>query len=520
MGERAEMSAQQLKLGNIQGNILAGFNKDHQAFLLVNFPEGSDPKGWLAEAAAHVATSEEVATFNALFKAARARRGNEHALEATWMNLAISASGLQRLGIPQAEFETFPQAFKAGAAARAAEVGDTGASAPANWIKPFGSTEVHALVIIAADQADDLDAEALRQIERLGEHDLRLLYKQEGRARSDLPGHEHFGFKDGVSQPGIRGFTRPDPNDANLGKPGEALLWPGEFVLGYPGEKGPPQPAPPLPGPPYGPQPMPPAVTSSEAPTEPGAITSSGPEWTADGSYLVFRRLRQNVAAFDEFLATAASAAGIEQALLGAKLVGRYKSGCPLEHTKDEDPGLDTQTVDPSLKDPSLLEDAKVNNFAYAGDPDGDIVPRSAHIRKFYPRDEPTPGGGEADTQTHRILRRGIAYGASYDPGAPTDSPQAGDVKYPHDRGLLFLCYQHSLEEQFEFLQKFWINSPNFPVQGDGQDPVIAQEAEPRSFAVPQVQGTPLSVPQFVTTTGAEYFFAPSITALEDLAAV
>lgn len=513
------MATSPLRVDNIQGNILAGFNKDHQAFLFVNFPDGGDPKGWLAEITSQVATTAEVVQFNVLFKVARARRGNEHALEATWMNLAISASGLQKLGIPQAELEAFPAAFKAGMASRSGEIGDTGPNAPEHWVKPFGSPDVHAVMIIAADQADDLDAEALQHIDSLGEHDLRLLFKQDGRARSDLPGHEHFGFKDGISQPGVRGFTTPaNPNNISEGQPGQELLWPGAFVLGYPGQKGPPQPPTPLPGPPYNPPPQPLVSTTSEVPTEPGEVTQVGPAWTVDGSFLVFRRLRQDVAAFNEFVDKAATEDGVATGLLGAKLVGRYKSGCPLQHTKDEDAGLDTQIADPSLADPTLLDDEKINNFEYAGDPDGNIVPRGSHIRKVYPRDESTPGGGEADTQTHRIIRRGIAYGAPYDPGAPTGSPQAGDAKFPHDRGLLFLCYQHSLESQFEFLQKFWVNNPNFPETGDGHDPVIAQEAEPRSFKTPELRQTPLTIPQFVMTTGGEYFFSPSISALEHLA--
>jgi Dyp-type peroxidase family len=513
------MGAQPLKLGNIQGNILAGFNKDHQSFLFVNFPTGSDPKGWLSEVTPDVASTAEVATFNKLFKEASARRGSEHTLKSSWMNLALSASGLQQLGIPQADLESFPTAFKAGMSARAGETGDTGPSAPEHWIKPFGSTDVHAIMLLAADDPEDLDAKALRHIERLGDHDLRLLFKQDGNARPDLPGHEHFGFKDGISQPGIRGFTATEnPNDPNQGQPGQDLLWAGEFVLGYPGQKGPSTPPPPAPNPPYDPGPNPIQPTTSEIPTEPGEVTASGPVWTADGSYLVFRRLRQDVAAFNGFIAQAAGEDHINEALLGAKLVGRYKSGCPLERTKDEDPGLDPQITDPSIADPSLLDDSKINNFEYAGDVAGNLVPHSSHIRKVYPRDEATPGGGEADTQTRRIIRRGVAYGAPYDPGAPSGTRQAGDAQFPNDRGLLFLCYQHSLEAQFEFIQKAWVNNPNFPVAGDGQDPIIAQEAEPRTFSTLELQHTPLSIPQFITTTGGEYFFSPSISALEQLA--
>ncbi len=513
------MATTPLKLDNIQGNILAGFNKDHQSFLFINFPAGSNPKGWLAQIIPDVASTAEVAAFNSLFKQASARRGNEHTLKSSWMNLALSASGLQQLEIPQPELESFPAAFKAGMSARAGEIGDAGTSAPEHWIKPFGSTEIHAVILLAADDPEDLNAEALRHIEGLGDHDLRLLFKQDGNARPDLPGHEHFGFKDGVSQPGIRELTTPEnPNEPNQGQPGQDLIWPGEFVLGYPGQKGPVSPPAPISGPPYNPAPTPPSITTSEASVEPGEVTQSGPAWTVDGSYLVFRRLSQDVAGFDAFVRQAAGEDQVAESLIGAKLVGRYKSGCPLERTKDEDPALDTQIADPSIANPSLLEENKINDFEYGNDPAGNLVPRASHIRKVYPRDEATPGGGEADTQTHRIIRRGIAYGAPYEPGAPNGTRRAGDAQFPNDRGLLFLCYQHSLETQFEFLQKFWVNNPNFPEAGNGQDPIIAQEAEPRSFSTPELQHTPLTIKQFVTTTGGEYFFSPSIPALEQLA--
>ncbi|MGA9285243.1 MAG: Dyp-type peroxidase [Solirubrobacteraceae bacterium] len=512
-----------LKLDNIQGNVLAGFNKDFQSFLFVSFPAGSDAKGWLAALAPDIATTAEVSAFNELFKAINARRGDElGTVQATWLNVALSASGLAALGVPQPELETFSSSFRAGMAAQAAVIGDEGANAPAHWVEPLGSTEVHALLLLASDDPADLDAAALREIDRLGEHDLRLLFKQDGRARSDLPGHEHFGFKDGVSQPGIREFTQPaNPADPNQGQPGQDLLWPGEFVLGYPAQQRPPQPPAPLPGPPnYGGGEASPAISVSDVPTEPGPVSTGGPEWAVDGSYLVFRRLQQDVAGFSEFVSQSSGAQNISAELMGAKLVGRYKSGCPLERTADESGDLDPQIADPSIADPSLLSDAKINNFEYGADVDGAIVPRGAHIRKVYPRDEATPGGGEADTQTHRLLRRGIAYGEPYDPGAPTGSPQAGDVQFPHDRGLLFLCYQSSLEDQFEFVQRLWVNNPNFPQSGDGADPIIAQLAEPRAVRVPGLGQPELSIPQFVRTTGGEYFFSPSISALQRLGGV
>jgi hypothetical protein len=51
----------------------------------------------------------------------------------------------------------------------------------------------------------------------------------------ERPDRVHFGFRDGISQPGTRGLTAPsDPNQPDEGEPGQQLIAPGEFVLGYP----------------------------------------------------------------------------------------------------------------------------------------------------------------------------------------------------------------------------------------------------------------------------------------------
>jgi deferrochelatase/peroxidase EfeB len=214
------MPEPELNLGDIQGNILAGFNKDHQSFLFVSFSQAEGAKAWLKELAPEVASSSEVRAFNSLFKEVNQRRGGERGtVKATWVNVALSASGLQTLGVPAEQQGAFSQAFREGMKARAQTIGDLGANAPEHWQAPLGSSEVHAVVLIASDEREDMDREALRQIERLGEHDLKLLFKQDGKARSDLPGHEHFGFKDGISQPGIKGFTKESKPTPTRGNP-------------------------------------------------------------------------------------------------------------------------------------------------------------------------------------------------------------------------------------------------------------------------------------------------------------
>jgi Dyp-type peroxidase family len=510
-------TAPALDLDQIQGNILAGFNKDHQSFLFLKFTDQTRARAWVTELVDEVATTREVQAFNQLFKQIRARRGGRErgTVEATWMNVAFTHEGLGELGVPQADLDAFPEEFRLGMRQRAGELGDVDDSDPSKWSPPLRDAHVHALLLIASDARDDLEREVSRQLRHAAAHGVQALHVQEGETRSDLPGHEHFGFKDGISQPGIRGFTSQTGADPDQGDPGQDLIFPGEFVLGYPRMKPPPQP--PSPG---GYNTDPNQVSANPADLEnPGEIAQSGPAWTTNGSYLVFRRLRQDVAGFRAFVEEQASQEDLSTDIMGAKLVGRYASGAPLERLADQPAGMDPQQADPSIADPTVLADARINNFEYDQDPDGVLVPRAAHIRKSYPRNEPTRGGGEADTQTHRLLRRGIPFGLPYRASARRDDRRTANPDFPHDRGLLFLCYQTSIANQFEFVQRSWVNDSGFPQPGDGHDPIISQAEANRSFRMPGGKSDHISLMQrWVITTGGEYFFAPSINALRLLA--
>jgi Dyp-type peroxidase family len=487
-------------LDEIQGNILAGFNKDHEALLFLTFRDGPGARRWLSELLGDVATMREVLAFNRLFKLIRARRSTEDdtdTIQATWVNVALTYQGLVALGQADAGLASFEDAFRHGMSQRAEQLGDDGDAAPQHWVGELGSQEVHGLLIIASDRRDDLHRAIAHQIRRLSAHRIAVVFQQEGATRVDNPGHEHFGFKDGISQPGLKGVHQPNPNNPEQGDPGQDLVQPGEFVLGYPTQPGPPpQPSP---------SPYPPPSQPQPAAGEP---SKSGPDWTRNGAYLVFRRLRQDVLAFQQQMGQLAGTEQISEDLMGAKVVGRYKSGAPLEVTK-------AQASDPGIADPSLLDDEHVNAFEYEpDDADGTVVPRAAHIRKAYPRNEATPAGGEPDTQRHRLLRRGIPFGLSFRHGAPAHSPRGPHPEYPEDRGLLFLCYGRSIENQFELVQQQWVNDPKFPQAGDGVDGVLSQG----DFRLPGERQEHVTLQRFVTMTGGEYFFSPSITALKLLA--
>jgi len=293
---------------------------------------------------------------------------------------------------------------------------------------------------------------------------------------------------DGISQPGIRGLTRPSRRGGaapDRGLPGQDLVWPGEFVLGYPGQ-------------------------DPQDPEKPGPIAPFPAPWARNGSYMVFRRLEQRVPEFRSFVAAQAARLGIYPELLAARMVGRWRSGAPLELAALRD--------NPSL----AADDMRNNDFDYADDPFQRACPYAAHIRKANPRDDPS--GGKAETLRHRIIRAGIAFGPEVMPG---------EIRTMHSRGLMFVCYQASIERQFEFIQSRYSNNPQFvngkrrPNDGiagvPGFDPIIGQAAgngvremdEPFPNYPSGNRRTTLEMPQqFVVLTAAAYFFVPSITAL------
>lgn len=234
------MTEVQANLANIQGNIFGGFNKDHQSFLFLSMPDQASARAWLDAIVDDVATCEEVIAFNNLFKRVKGRRhGKEGVVKATWINVAFTFSGLQVLGADPADLDAFPDDFRQGPAARHTDVGDVDDSDPTNWIPPLRDADVHAIVLVASDDPNDLEEEVANRQAQLEEHGIQLIYRQNGEARTGVDadnqnqhGHEHFGFDDGVSQPGVRddrvtpqGSTRTLACRARIGSGRENSFW-------------------------------------------------------------------------------------------------------------------------------------------------------------------------------------------------------------------------------------------------------------------------------------------------------
>ena len=474
----------------IQGNILAGFAKDYTTFLLYSFPADVAPvRAWLSSLLPRVATTRQVTAFNDQFREARRSRGGDDPpkLKAMWINVSLTSPGLAKLA-PSRAADLAPFAsFTGGAAARAADLRDTGDSDPQHWV--FGAPHqatVDAVVTVAADDRSDFELQLDRLRALAANHGLSVAFEQRGetlpRPRS---GHEHFGFKDGISQPGVRGYTpvqRRNDRAEDLEHPGSEIIPPGLFVLGL--DRGDD------------------ASADGGGSAYPGATGGATlPDWLHNGSFQVLRRLRQDVPGWwAQVIARQGELPGAappDPDHLAAKLMGRWRSGTPMAHAAERD----NRSVQRRIED---------NDFTYADDEKGVKTPRFSHIRKVYPRDS------AFQDDKRRILRRGIPYGPHFDPAAG----RGHGVEV--DRGLLFNVYVASIEEQFEFVQRSWANEPSFQPGSqppDGPDPVIGNDPAAVTLRLPDQDPAQLTFRRFVSTTGAVYAFTPSLTALRQLAA-
>src|SRR6185437_8186190 len=378
-----------------------------------------------------------------------------------WMTVAFTYKGLKALGVPQESIDSFVSEFRQGMAARAAELGDVGESGPDHWEEPLGRPDVHiVLVTLAPDQAS-LD-EVVRRARRA--HDefpgIDVIWRQDCQ---QLPtGRTSFGFKDGIGQPSVEGVGTPATN------PGEPPIKADEFILGYPDETGvlPPMPTPDVLG--------------------------------RNGTYVVFRKLHTRVAAYRRYLRERA-ADRREEALLGAKMVGRWQSGAPLARTPERD-------------DPELGEDPRRNNdFRYGDDLRGLKCPAGAHARRANPRDA-LDQENAVDVRMHRMIRRGTSYGPMLPDGVLDDDGA--------DRGIIFVFAGAHLDRQFEFVKTQWLNDGIFIGAPRQTDPLVGPRDGGGSFTIPR---TPIrrrltELPPFVVTRGGEYCFAPGLRALRWLA--
>jgi len=487
------------------------------------------------------------------------------AAEVWVVNVALTAKGLTKFGITDEERLQFSAEFREGMAPEPASgsdvtprrcnlLGDVGKNSPEYWQWGGWSAnrEIDGILLLYAAAKAELEKLIKYEIEAAQKYGIRFLESgREGkgdplilRGQIHKDKKEHFGFRDGISQPIIDG-TPASTSDQICKNPNEArisLVMPGEFVLGYLNERG-----------------TRVGRLGTVSRGEPSKANKSSRDLTRNGTHLVFRQLEQDVAAFHrDTLRTAERIRGengrnIEEnrEWVMARLVGRKRSGeplvppstCPSEKQTDEEndksPRTDlltlvkekwewvvsllkgeqqkaeSQTPSPTPIDPAKAKKEKKerNDFLYYfEDRFGLACPLGAHIRRANPRDliGPDPDTALRLSKMHRIIRRGRPYGKKW-----TKESVEGE-----ERGMLFICLNADIAGQFEFIQHNWLNNGRFSGLYGETDPLLNYPGEDRSLTI---QRGPTSeqvdrVNQYVKVRGGAYFFLPGIETLRSLA--
>jgi Dyp-type peroxidase family len=401
----------------------------------------------------------------------------------TALQIAFTHAGLAALGLHHDLLAQFSREFIEGMYTphRSRVLGDTGESAPESWTWGGPNTQsVHVVLMLYARSPERL-AELRAELKALwAEANLTGVHTLE---TAELAETEHFGFADGISQPSIEGY-HPAASALHRVKAGE-------FLLGYPNE--------------YGLYAERPRVSPSRdraGHLAPDVEDNSLRDFGRNGTYLVFRQLRQDVPAFrkklDEFTRNSDGTSNREaRDRLAAEMVGRWPSGASLVDS-------------PEYDDPSKASD---NEFRYhLADPLGLRCPIGAHVRRANPRDalDPLPGTESSleVNRHHRLIRRGRTYG-----------PRLAEGKVDRqDRGLHLIVANARISRQFEFVQHSWLNDPHFNGLQNDSDP-IAGAAENHDFVRPgELVGQRCSgLHRFVTVSGGAYCFLPGIRALRFL---
>jgi deferrochelatase/peroxidase EfeB len=526
----------EIDIDDIQALVWTGFDSlKGGSYMLLHVDDPRAARQWLR--------SLTPTSFGDLYGADGAKQTRDEVVQ-----VALTATGLKALGIPETVLLTFSPEFvegMTGSQNRSQRLGDIGANAPERWQWGVGENEPHLLLILLARDAgavEELVRRKRAQAELAGLTVIGEILKT-----SDMDDREPFGFADGISQPSFDWEVPRKPGTA-ADRDYTNLLALGELLLGYRNEYG----------------------LLTESPLVPASDSNAShlPQGRPDrrdlgrnGSYLVYRQLAQDVREFWRWVAEEANRVNVAADELAEAMVGRRLDGRPLA-----DLGLGRSI--PGIE----ARDGERNGFLYDTDLDGLSCPLGSHIRRANPRTGDAPGGRRgvidnllvtlglttrrtpnptsstlpwplnttiwpfvrlqddavASARFHRILRRGREYGTKLDLRRALN-PAEPDP----ETGIHFLCLNANIARQFEFVQGAWIASAKFAALTGEQDPLLGnREPFPASPVVKVPQTTDgfsrpsappncrysSGLPQFVHVRGGAYFFLPGLAALKWIA--
>ena len=276
------------RVDDIQGNILRGYaSHSHVAYV---FTEITDP-----------------ALARRLLSTLRPRLATERDWETrpvSRLNVAFTYPGLERLEVPLASFGQFPD-FRGGMSERArTSLGDLGANDPQYWDADL-TDRAHVLFTVYGEDRGHRTQELTRLRGEIAAGGMQTVCIQEGDSLTDS--REHFGFDDGFSQPAIegvagdrrsiRGEGAQRPRWRLMAEPWRSIRL-GEFVLGYRDED--------------------------------GVTVGREDRLLRNGTFMVWRKLEQDVDGFQEWIRAQIGADDDAAELLKARIVGRWPNGASL----------------------------------------------------------------------------------------------------------------------------------------------------------------------------------------------
>jgi Dyp-type peroxidase family len=492
-----------LDADDLQGHVVPGYGPSDVCLLGVTASTAGALRALLREVQPHVTVMRAAMGHRAQKKAHLMNLGARPS--SRWhVHVALTRRGLDLLGYQQRgvdrAFDAGMTGLSTGDPKQAVRADGTPEPAhPRNWRVGGPERGIDVLVMLIAEVNMRAAIEPLRaRLTGLG--GIQIVYEELG--EDLLHSREHFGFQDGISQPGLYGeydddgqrrpittrYGVPRQNGLDFGKPGQPLVWPGRFIVG--------------------------------APRFEGDTPALDPLWV-NGSFLVFRRLEQDVAAF--YADTEAMAAALAKTTPGfdgdamrAFIVGRRPDGRSLMRPgagPDDKLALNHFFYQTAASTLTLPDGTSIPGAVR--DVGGTTCPFWAHVRKVNPRDG--PNDLSVDAHNLQLLRRGVPFGPAYN---HTDLTAASNQA---SRGLLFLAYQSDIHEQFENLNSHWMNQFDQPA-GGGHDLFVglsldgAGQLQPRRADWPQSTQQVVAQRHWVIPTGGAYLFAPSIRMIQVLA--
>lgn len=511
-----------LELADIQGNILTAYGRlgfPKARYLLFHVGNAAAGRAFVDALRLRVTTA---------LRWPSTRKGrpvgrNPVTRPAVAINLAFTFHGLFALGVPIRTLRAMPDDFIDGMAARASILGDDVLdNTPDHWDQVWQPDQPNAHILVTLNAQADADGQAVPELDAVTAQILALTASCNQGAPGAvvlLEGHrgpssrwqelsalmqgtqatpfEHFGFMDAIGDPVFDG-QYPEGAAQGLAQGQGAVdgqgrwrpLATGEFLLGW-------------------------ADEAQEVAGVPMPI-----EFSRNGSFFSYRKLHQHVDAFEQWVAHTAVAFAAAWGIgnladakdtLMAKMAGRWRDGVPLTAAPDV---AAWKRFNDDYKAGTPERAKAFVSFRYGDDPQGTRCPVTSHMRRMNTRDSLDPMAtaspqdrmGSALNNRRRVLRRGLPYGAH-------DAPDG-------EHGIVMLCHCASLSRQFEFVQQQWVNFGLDFNAGNDSCPLVGNHHEGARFVIaadPASKRPPFvasKLPQFVSTRGGDYFFAPSMTAL------